>query len=347
MSTELEQFYSTVGTQQPDSSGSVTWSGVVPAPEPSGTSNLLHAVSKAYLPGVSRWAVQGDRFWGIAESLQTLDAGCYTAGISQSQGVYLKRHAMHTDSLLYLPDSKVDKVLTEIKEFTTLRSAFQKRGFLFKRGVLLHGPAGSGKTSCIHLVIKLFAEQMNGICLLAANPALAIEALRLIRTIEPLRQIVCVIEDLDEMVAQYGVSEYLSLLDGESQIDNVLYMATTNFPERLDRRFVDRPSRFDTVEYVGMPSAEARRMYLERKEPSLSTAVLDEMVDATEGLSVAHLREMIILTQCFGRSVAEAATRLNAAKHKMPHSDKNPDQRNMGFSFAQGPRLKKTLDYEA
>ena len=245
---------------------------------------------------------------------------------------------MHTDSLLHLPDSKVEKIIEEIKEFATLKEAFKKHGFLYKRGVLLHGPAGSGKSSCIQLVIHLFVEQMNGICVLSDNPSTTTEALRLVRMIEPERQIVCVIEDLDEMVGQYGVSEYLSLLDGESQIDNVLFISTTNFPEKLDRRFVDRPSRFDTVEYVGMPSAIARRAYLQHKEPELSEETLDAMVQVTEGLSVAHLREMIILTQCFGKSVQEAGKRLNASKHRPPHSSKNPDRPSgAGFTpFRQG-----------
>ena len=316
--TSLDQFYESVGTEQPAHG---EWAGMIPTME-TPAPKRIHEL----MIGASRWAMQGGKYWGISESVEQLPSGCYQPAMNPSIGVYLQAQTLHTDNLLELPDSKTEKVLAEIKEFTKLEPAFKKHGFLYKRGVLLHGPAGSGKTSCLHLVMRLFQREMNGIVLLADDPGLTTTALHLLRTIEPKRMVVCVIEDLDELVNHHGPSGYLSLLDGEAQIDNCLFISTTNFPERLDRRFVDRPSRFDTVEYIGMPSAAARMAYLRHKEPELGVEVLEAMVKATEGLSVAHLREMIILTQCFGRTVEEAEKRLNASRQRPPHSEKNPDR---------------------
>jgi ATP-dependent 26S proteasome regulatory subunit len=53
----------------------------------------------------------------------------------------------------------------------------------------------------------------------------------------------------------------LSVLDGENQVDKVLNIATTNYPEKLDRRLVGRPRRFDRLIYIDMPNHVVRREY--------------------------------------------------------------------------------------
>lgn len=323
---ELESFYESVGTEQFNvvSAGNTVTFATPAAPDEKRPSTDRGPVSA--------WAVSGDMYWGISHSIDRIAPGCYRAGHSNSLGVYLEKQPIRTDSLLMLPDSKSEAIIAEITAFTTLRPAFVKRGLLYKRGVLLWGPPGSGKTSTLHLLMRLIVDRLGGIALLVDNPTLASEALQLVRRIEPERQVIAIMEDLDGLIQNHGVPQYLALLDGESQVDNIVFVATTNYPERLDRRFVDRPSRFDTVEYVGMPSADARREYLSHKEPDLPSAVIEDMVDATDGLSIAHLREMIVLTQCFGRSIADAAKRLTASRKKPPHSEKTPEQfATMGF----------------
>ena len=62
------------------------------------------------------------------------------------------------------------------------------------------------------------------------------------------------------MTEYYAESEYLSLLDGENQIGNVVYVATTNYPEKLDKRFTDRPSRFDVVQKISMPNEDGKKI---------------------------------------------------------------------------------------
>jgi SpoVK/Ycf46/Vps4 family AAA+-type ATPase len=110
----------------------------------------------------------------------------------------------------------------------------------------------------------------------------------------------------DALIERHGENEFLALLDGEAQVDNIVFLSSTNYPERLDRRFVDRPSRFDTIKYIGMPSAGARHLFLNAKEPSLTPEELDLWVERTEGFSIAHLKELIIAVRCFRQPFAEA-----------------------------------------
>lgn len=326
---ELDDFYDNVG--QDLDSADARWATTTAAqandtptrssPTPATTSDPVRA-----------WSVSGGcNFMGISSSLDRLPPGCYASDITD-HGPVLIKHQLHTDSLLDLPDSKSRAVIAEIEHFQTLRAAFKKRGLLFKRGVLLWGPPGSGKTSTLHLLMRLIIEEGGGIALLITNPHVAGMVMQLIRQIEPNRQIIGIMEDIDGLIQHYSIEEYLSLLDGEAQIDNVVFVATTNYPERLDKRLVDRPSRFDTVEYVGMPTAEARAFYLRHKEPDLPQETIDQMVDASEGMSIAHLRELIILTQCFGRTIEAAAERLTANRRRAPNSEKSPDKGTAGFS---------------
>lgn len=329
MSSELETFYEQVGTATSGYERSGRYDDAPATPTAVGGSKPEGSSARG---PVSAWAVSDRKYWGISHSIPTIDAGYYRSGFAGDVGVYLERQPIQTDSLIVLPDSKSEAIVQEIEQFMTLRPAFVSRGLLYKRGVLLWGPPGSGKTSTLHLLMRLIVDRLGGLALMVDHPGLAAQALQLVRKIEPERQIIAILEDIDGLLANYGVNEYLALLDGESQVDNIVFVATTNYPERLDRRFVDRPSRFDTVQFVGMPTADARRVYLTHKEPKLDPLVIEQMVDATEGLSIAHLREMIVLTQCFGRTIEDAAKRLTASKYRTPSSDRSPESFAAGFA---------------
>ena len=103
----------------------------------------------------------------------------------------------------------------------------------------------------------------------------------------------------------------LSLLDGESQVDHVLNVATTNYPEQLDRRFVARPRRFDRVVRIDAADKLTRRSYLAAKLPGADAAELERWVRATEGLSLAALAEAVISVRCLGHELEETLALLH------------------------------------
>ncbi len=272
------------------------------------------------MSGEKRWAANRDIFWGATQTYDTLPPGLYRCAIAEGIGPILTKQEIATDDIIELPNSVAISILQEFESFWDLEEEFQKRGFLMKRGYLFWGPAGSGKTVLINLLIQKLITDQKGIVIFIDEPRNASAVLRMVRQIERYRPIIAVLEELDALVERHGENEYLALLDGETQVHNIVYLATTNFPERLDRRFVDRPAQFDTVTYIGMPSAAARYAFLKAKEPSLTPEELDLWVRLSDGFSVAHLKELIISVKCFKQPLESVIARLEQMHGRIPNS---------------------------
>lgn len=287
----------------------------------------------------SRWARSGSMYWGVQDSTPSLPVGMYTGHWAQGVGYYLDKKANLTDGLIHLPDSASDSVLGEISRFAELKEAFVARNLVYKRGIFLWGPPGSGKTSTVSQIVDIVINKMGGIAYMVEDPSVASECLKLIRRVEPERQIVAIFEDMDALIQNYGEAKYLSILDGENQVDNIIFVATTNYPELIDKRFINRPSRFDTVIKVGMPSDAARAIYLSHKEPSLTADELAKYVSLSGGFSLAHLREFIISTRVFGCDVEWTAAKLRAMMN-VQLSSKTDENREFGFTGkAEGSKV--------
>lgn len=326
-----EGFYERVGSK-PFHGGETARDYPSSQPPSVPSSGLNHIAGVVQQMGHSRWAERGDNFYGVGETREALPPGLYRCTSLEMIGPALTKQRVETDNLLELPDDAGTEILQEFQTFWKIASKFWERGFLHKRGFLLWGPPGSGKTSQLQLMIKKLIEEQQGVVLFLDHPGVAAACLQMARKIEPKRPMIAIMEDMDALVRKYGEHEYLALLDGEAQVDNIVFLGTTNYPEHLDRRFVDRPSRFDTIRYIGMPSDAARRMYLSTKEPSLEGDELELWVRASQGFSVAHLKEMIIAVRCFDQPLEKVVARLEEMQARKPTSENSPDRMPVGFT---------------
>jgi GTPase SAR1 family protein len=269
------------------------------------------AVSTSYC----QWSVlPNDAFLPSGPKRPLLDAGVYTIAMTDAGPLFTKTKVV-TDDLIELDDELSLRVLRNMETFWASKNEYSKRHIVYKRGLLLEGPAGSGKTSLVNMLTQELVRR-NGIVIITSHPSNVATALEALRRIEPERNVIVIFEDIDELIDHHGEHELLALLDGEHQIDNVVNIATTNFPEKLGARICNRPSRFDERIRVGMPNAEARDRYLKhilRQEvPIVPDAEISKWVKDTDGFSVAHLRELAVAITCLKQDYATVLKRLRS-----------------------------------
>src|SRR5205823_11762636 len=111
--------------------------------------------------------------------------------------------------------------------------------------------------------------------------------------------------------------------DGNHQVDKAINIATTNYPETLDRRIIARPRRFDRILKIGTPDAYLREAYFGRKLPSLSSAELARWVEVSDGLPFAALAELIISVCCLGNDLDKSAALLRELDAHNPSSQED------------------------
>lgn len=238
-------------------------------------------------------------------SYERLPSGVYDLETPWGAPPYLRRIQFATDSLLELPDDPSTEVLKHIVEFWDKREAFEELGITYKRGIILYGPPGSGKSVTIYRLATML-QRYDAIMLPCRSAGEATVALEIVKRLEPNRKVVVVLEDIDGMISRRGDEDLTYLLDGGTDVSNVLFIATTNYPERIPPRVLNRPSRFDVRIEIGMPSDAARRAYINHIVGENLLVDIDELTAKTTGLSIAQIKEVIILTQIFENSIDDA-----------------------------------------
>lgn len=267
----------------------------------------------------NQWGAVGAKMYKpVSVTHERLPAACYSMTLDQRDGtiVFIKK-AIKSDDILYFKGGITDDFLTEVNEFWDKEESFKEHGFLHRRGYLLYGRQGTGKSSTVWQVAQDVIKR-GGIVFVCDNPKFFTQGLATFRQVEPKRPVVCIFEDIDAIIAKYGEPDLLSLLDGDNQIDRVINIATTNYPERLDKRIVSRPRRFDRVYKVEVPTDVVREEFLNRKLPkSVKRA---EWNKKTKGLSFAALTEVLISVLCLGNDLTTTVAILKDIESKSPKS---------------------------
>lgn len=300
----------------------------------------------------SQWEIgPNDGFKATGGTRKLLPPGVYRL-YNTNAGIVFSLVRVMTDKLIDLKDSASSEIIAGIKTFWAAEKRFRERGILYKRGVLLWGPPGSGKTVTVSLLMnELIAA--GGMVILCDHPSLCVAALAQVRRIEPDRRLIVVEEDIEEMMRHHGEHELLALLDGENQIANVVHIATTNYPDMLGARIVNRPSRFDEVRKIGMPNEKAREAYLVATVPEFMNhpdwpySRLEQWVKDTEGMSIAHLRELVVAVFCLDRNYEDTMERLRKMQIKPKGHEEGFKQKESGFAgnMASAPNKKSVWTF--
>jgi len=153
-----------------------------------------------------------------------------------------------------------DALLDDMRQFRAPETVgyYQSIGVPYRRGYLLHGPAGNGKSS---LICAIAAQLKMDICFLSLGQVHGDEHLGRVVNEVPANSIL-LLEDIDatfvgrELVANHRrctFSGLLNALDGVKTKEGRVLFITTNHPERLDPALT-RPGRCDVSVYLDQAS---------------------------------------------------------------------------------------------
>ncbi len=271
--------------------------------------------------GYCQWGVaQNGTYRPAYKSVKNVPSGVYELH-SDNNGIFIQQQrVVLSDNILKLPMPIMEEIILDIKNFWEMEDRFRKYKMVHKRGILMHGPPGAGKSYLIQNLINNIIK-LDGIVLsLNGEPQVEmfIQFIQTFRAIEPTRPLVVILEDIDNIVtAGHGLlSGLLNILDGVNQIENVVYLATTNYPEKLQDRISNRPSRFDRVYEIGTPSAEVREFFIKHKlhADDLKNIDMKKWVKNTDGLSLSHIKELIVSTMILGKEFDDVMEHFDGMK---------------------------------
>jgi hypothetical protein len=283
----------------------------------------------------SHWAQRKDRFYPTLVTHDTIPPAVYESREDSDGNTYLRKIAFPSDELLLIPGTPVDYVLEHVKKFWGREQFFKDLGLVYKVGVMFYGPAGCGKTSIIRLLCTEIINR-GGLVLSISDLEHDQDILLKLREVEPERPVMCIFEDIEKLTENKETeSDLLSFLDGEKQIGNVINVATTNKPDLLEERLIKRPGRFDLIIGLNPPVEEARHAYLSRLFAGHKTAEEITMYAAeTEGLGMAHLRELAVSMLAFGHTFESSVARMKGnAKEVFKMSKVGDTSGKVGFTI--------------
>ena len=256
-------------------------------------------------PKSSQYMLKDGKYLPVQDTVPKLPAGYYRPELNRYNGeIYAAPKEVVLPKLYDLPNGLYQELFADIKHFWESEERYKKFGNVYKRNILLYSVPGNGKTSLINQICQQVINDYDGIVMsiddedtLQTYPKL----MEMIRQIEPKRKIVTVIEDFERLIQKdYLSALLLQMLDGASQYNGVLTIATTNFPEKVGKQYLARPSRFNIVKEYKKPDEEVRRFYISHKLADAGIELDDKVkedieryVKKTEGYTFDYVKEVI------------------------------------------------------
>jgi hypothetical protein len=200
-----------------------------------------------------------------------------------------------------LPEDVLRRVERHALAVGSHRDALRAAGQHLKRGLLLHGPPGTGKTHTVRYLVQHLPSttvlMLSGASLHAIGPVTA-----LARDLQPSA---VVLEDVDLVAEDRGFGpgpspvlfELLDAMDGAAADADLLFLLTTNRADLLEPALAARPGRVDVAVEIGLPDADARRqllaLYARGVDAAWTAPDADRAVERTEGVTASFVKELL------------------------------------------------------
>lgn len=197
----------------------------------------------------------------------------------------------------YIVTPEFDQLYSDIELFLNNRKFYTDNKIPYKRGALLIGPPGNGKTYSFQYIINKFkmpvvvAEELGSI-----NYYIR-ESFSSAKKITEITGKPCLIfmEELNVVLSSPSGRELLlTHLDGIDNSGMYYFIGTTNKPEEIDSAILNRPSRIDLVLQIKGPNEEVRAKFFSTSFTDWNEEQVMQAVLLTKNLSFAYLKNTYV-----------------------------------------------------
>lgn len=234
-----------------------------------------------------------------------LPNGVYTV-LNANDDTRCKLIPMSTANNLKLLDFEFNApIIKDFKTFIKSKAIYNEfPNKIYKKGILLFGPPGTGKTQTIQKILSEAAPK-ESLALFVNTPP----CLELLKNLaEDSRLKIIIFEELFGILSEDDLPEMLTFLDGETSLENCYIIASTNYPEKLPANLTNRPGRFDLLYEIGTLSEKDRRAFFNKYYQDVSDAELS----STEKMTIVQLTEVILLIKRDSLTFEDAVAKLKA-----------------------------------
>jgi ATP-dependent Zn protease len=261
--------------------------------------------------------------------LKKIEPGVYSAEYDRNIGTYCRQIPSTTDELFIFTDSLVTNLLSEIDLFWSKKELYKQNKLLHKRGILLEGFPGTGKTSIIAIICNKIIKNGGIVFKISSDKGLNDYLLFMksgFRKIEPDTPVITIIEDLD--FYEEVEAELLDFLDGQTHINHHIVLATTNNSEDIPDTFL-RPSRIDLRIEIPLPNESIREEFFKFK--NVPETDIKHLVKKSEGFSLADLKELYICIYLLDYPVKDALKKIAKPREKTNYLQSPANSGNIGL----------------
>jgi hypothetical protein len=257
------------------------------------------AAAQRVIDEVRQQAVMRNVFRGQVISFGGEMFGRGRGGSGGGQGLrFLDRPQLDRGEVI-LPPAVLDGIERQVLGVARHAEQLLASGQHLKRGVLLHGAPGTGKTHTIRYLLGTL-HGVTAVVLSGHALRWIAEACSVAGTLQPS---VVVIEDVDLIAEERGATlgqhqllvQLLNEMDGLGEDADVTFLLTTNRPDLLEVALAARPGRVDHAVELPVPDAEARRQLIALYQGSLvlDLSDADVVIKRTDGVTAAFLKELL------------------------------------------------------